>query len=652
MKEVRLKIDGMNCINCANKIKNECLKNGVIQANINVISKDAIFMVDDDFSLEKLEFIIKNLGFSILDKNIKNKKNYKLEKMLVALFASIFCYFNNDFLLTSIACSFAVFFSASSFFYKAFFKKSFGMDLLVSLGVGINYIYSFFSISHTYFFESSFTIFIVSFGKFIEEFAKNKANKNLNYKDEAFILLKNNTKIKAQDVKIGDEIIIKAQEEIKIDGILESKIAYLDESVLSGESKIIVKKQGDKLYQGSINLNEQIIIKASSNYYDSSLQKLKDEAQKAMNQKIKLLNLTDKIASKFVLIISVIAAFCFSIWYYLSDLNTAFFYTSSVFLISCPCALGLCVPMVVAISVNICFKNKIILKNPEILSEFYNINTFAFDKTGTLTSNIQSIKHNLSDDDFKIIASVESLINHPIAKSIANSCTNLMQIDGQIELKDNILSFKNKDYDVKIIPSENELTCFINDKEVGKIFLENKLSKDAKELISFLKKQNKRIIILSGDSKTRVEQCAKELNINEFYYRLSAEQKAQIIKELNEKVLYVGDGANDILSIVNADFSVSFNEASAVAKSKSDVILIEKNLENIKNIFSLFKKSNRKIKENLIFSFFYNFFGLILASGLLSSFSLHLNPALCAFLMSMSSLIVVANSLLLFKHKF
>lgn len=652
MKEIRLKIDGMNCINCANKIKNECLKNGILQANINVISKDAVFVINDDFSLEKLEFIIKNLGFTILNKDVKNKKNYKLEKLLIALFASVFCYFNNNFLLNSIVCSLAVFFSASSFFYKAFFKKSFGMDLLVSLGVGINYIYSFFSSFHTYFFESSFTIFIVSFGKLIEEFAKNKANKNLNHKDESFILLKNNTKIKAQDVKIGDEIIIKAQEEIKIDGILKSQIAYLDESVLSGESKIIIKKQGDKLYQGSINLNEQIIIKASSNYFDSSLQKLKDEAQKAMNKKIKLLNITDKIASKFVLIISIIAAFCFSIWYYLSDLNTAFFYTSSVFLISCPCALGLCVPMVVAISVNICFKNKIILKNPEILSEFYNIDTFAFDKTGTLTSNIQNIRHNLSNKDFKIIASVENLINHPIAKSIANSCSDLMQIDGEIELKDNILFFKNNEFNIKIIPSEDEFSCIINNKIVGKIFLENKVSKDAKKLIDFLKKHNKRIIILSGDSKTRVEQCAKELGINEFYFRLNAEEKAKIIKQINKKVLYVGDGANDVLSIVNADFSVSFNDASAVAKSKSDVILIEKNLENIKNIFQLFKKANLKIKENLIFSFFYNFFGLILASGLLSYFSLHLNPALCAFLMSVSSLIVIANSLLLFKHKF
>lgn len=647
MKNIKLFINGMHCVNCANSIKQAALKQGALTANVDFINKFGEFSVNDDFDSEKLIFAIKKLGFEVSLDKIKAKNTYEGTRLVFLAIFSVLTFIDFGFFISCLIASFAILLSYD-FYKRVIFHKSYGMDLLVVLGISINYFYSFFSVHHHFFFESTFVCFVIRLGKFIENKAKAKANSLIAPSEIPNITLVSGETKKANEISINDELIIKNGEEILVDGICLND-ALINESVISGESVSLVKKAGDFIYAGSINDGEVLKMRASCEYYESSLEKLKDEAMKASNKELKAFKMVDKISRYFVLIICIIASITGIAWYFI-DSSKVFFYVSSVLLISCPCALGLAIPMVIAICINLCFKEKIILKNPELISSIKDIECFIFDKTGTLTNDIQAIKHDLSYDDFRLIASIENLQNHPIAKSITNNFNDFLALNGKSYLQDNVLHYEDESVKVRIEPLENDLMCYKNDGFIGKITLENELNKNAKELIEFLKSLGKRIIIISGDSKNKVVDLAKKLNIDEYYYRVSPVQKAEIISQLGVSSVFVGDGANDIKALRKANFGISFSKANAIAKNKADALLLENDLIKIKKLFEIFDQSYSKIKQNLFISFFYNFFGIALACGIFSEINLHLNPALCAMLMSISSLIVVFNSLLLFKE--
>lgn len=646
MKNIRLFINGMHCVNCANSIKQEALKLGVIDARVDFINKFGEFSVNDDFDSEKLIFAIKKLGFEVSLEKINAKKTYEDIRLIFLAIFSVLTFINFSFLFSCVFASLAILLSLD-FYKRVIFHKSYGMDLLVVLGISINYFYSFFSIHHHFFFESTFVCFVIRLGKFIENKAKAKANSLITPSKIPTITLANNKIIKANQINKDDELLIKNGEEILVDGICLNE-ALIDESVISGESFSLSKKIGELVYAGSINKGELLKIKATSTYYESSLEKLKDEAMKANNKDLKAFKLVDKISKYFVLIICIIASITGLAWYFI-DSSKVFFYVSSVLLISCPCALGLAIPMVIVICINLCFKEGIILKNPELINSIKDIECFVFDKTGTLTNSVQKISHDLSEADFRLIASIENTQNHPIAKSITNNFTDFLDLNGTCALKDNSLIYTDENLKVEIKPCENEFLCYKNDLYLGKITLENEINENAKELISFLKSLNKRIIIISGDSKERVENLANKLEISEYYFRVTPENKAAIIKNLNAKSVFIGDGANDIKALRTANFGISFSNANAIAKNKADAILLKNDLIKIIKLFEIFDKAYSKIKQNLFISFFYNFIGIALACGIFSEINLHLNPALCAMLMSISSLVVVFNSLLLFR---
>lgn len=647
MKSIKLFIDGMHCVNCSNSIKKEALKIGVKEARVDFINKSGEFIADDDFDSDKLVYAIKKLGFLVSFSKIQTKKTYEGFKLLALGVLSVLSFIDLSFAFSCLCASLGILISID-FYKRVLFYKSYGMDLLVVLGISINYLYSFYTPHHHFFFESTFVCFVIRLGKFIENKAKQKANAYIKPNQIPNATMSDNTTKPANQITKDDEILIKNGEEIPVDAILIND-TLIDESVISGESIALYKKSGDFVYAGSINQGDMIKIKALSNYYESSLEKLKDEALKASNKDLKAFKLIDKISQIFVLVVCIIALITYISWYFI-DPTKAFFYTSSVLLISCPCALGLAIPMVIVISINLCFKNKIILKNPELINSIKDIDYFIFDKTGTLTNTIQKITHDLNDDDFKLIASIERTQNHPIAKSITHNFKDFLDLKGSISLNGSTLHYFDENLDIKISPKDNDLLCYKNDIYIGKITLENKPNKDAFKLIEFLKNKGKKIMIISGDSKEKVSELADILGIDEFYYRQNPEQKAQIIQALKDKKsVFIGDGANDIKALKNASFGISFDSANAVAKSKADAILTQNDLSLVIKLFDIFDKSYKKIKQNLFISFFYNFFGISLACGIFSGINLHLNPALCALLMSVSSLVVVFNSLLLFK---
>lgn len=518
---------------------------------------------------------------------------------------------------------------------------------------------------------------IISFvllGKFIEEKTKNKAQiyqnrlQNLEAK-KARILLENGEikELPSSFVKTDDILLLSQNEVSPVDGLILEGRAEVDMSFLNGEFMPVLKKAGESIEAGAIIISGNLKLKANKKAMDSTLEQLKDLVFRASLFKSPLMRLIDKISAYFVGFILILALLVFL--FYLPNLEKAFLHALAVLLISCPCALGLATPLALALAFEKGARNFILLKNPAALEILSQIKLVLFDKTGTLTQNTLSVfKHNLSEENFLKLAQIESLSSHPIAKALFKA-TKLKESPLRGELENHIGQ--------GVIYKEGENTYFIGNEEflkeakglektkeflnsceekapirvyfakngicLGGVALSNALKKDAKELVDFLNSQEIKSVILSGDNEKSVAKIAKELQID-FHAKMTPKDKLNFLQKEQEqyKILFIGDGLNDAAALQKADLSISFSEASELAKQNTDIILMREDLTLIKLCFHLAKRTKHIIKLNLFWAFSYNLFSIPLAAGV---FSFSLSPHFAALMMSLSSLAVVLNSL-------
>lgn len=702
MEEYRLKIGKMTCTNCSNAIEKLSKKiEGVEAASVSYTNSSGVFLIKNESVKAKIKEKIKNLGYEILsdDESLAEFKQKELHTLQTRITLSIVASFlamtlmmtwHSLFsaILQAFLSAFGVFFCGRSFFIHAFKglkNKALDMNTLVSLGTLSAFIYSllaFFEVfdANLYFAEASMIVSFVLFGKFLEKKAQTGEQANLNQNAKATLILENGTfkEINAAFLQKNDLILVKEGEMISVGGVIEEGKAELDLSAINGEFVPVAVQSGDEVEAGALVVSGSLKIRATQRSVDSKLEQIKDMVFKASEEKIPIARLVDTISSFFVGSILLLAAFVFAFWAFKEGFNAAFLHMGAVLLISCPCALGLATPIALSLTLKKAAKNFILIKNPQILELLPKVQFALFDKTGTLSEEaLQIHTHNLSPQNFTLLASLESLSSHPIAKAFASenfkafkpvSLPEFIPASGLIYRENDELYLAGSanflaENGVQILaPHQKFVTQNAkiapvvvyfakNTRILGVVCLQNALRKEAKNLIDFLKSLQIQSLVLSGDNEQSVRQNAEILGIKSYFANLKPEDKLGILKEYQNKgiCLFVGDGLNDAPCLSAANISIAMNNASEFTRSAGDVILLKNDLNLISYLIKLAKKSLAIIKQNLFWAFFYNVLCIPVAAGIVPNFTL--SPHLAALAMCFSSFFVVMNSLRIAKIK-
>ena len=354
----------------------------------------------------------------------------------------------------------------------------------------------------------------------------------------------------------------------------------------------------------------------------------------------------------------------------------------TVLVVACPCALGLATPLAIVVSEGVCAKNGILVKKSETLENASKVDTVIFDKTGTLTYGLLKIAKVFNFSDYsdkellKLASALESNSTHPIANAFKEYKSDKLVDDFKnIEGLGLSATIDNKKYFIgsnKVLTKlkikntyeseENELSLSGNsivyvvedNKVIALIGVKDIVRKEARDVVSKLIKNNKNVIMLSGDNENTAKIIAKEIGIKEVIANVLPKEKSEVVKKImcnNKSVMMVGDGINDAPSLAIADFGVSLNSGTDIAGYSSDVFLMNDNLNNIYNLIDISKRTLINIKENLFWAFFYNVCMIPIAIGLLKPFGISMNPMIAGGAMTISSLTVIINALRLKKWR-
>ena len=581
--------------------------------------------------------------------------------------------------------------------YKALSNKNYDMNVLVALGTSAAYFYSaavvLFSdmfpehLRFMYFDGAAVIITFILLGRLLEERSKAKATDFLKSlmdlaPQNANLILENGDirVILAKDLHVDDIVLIKQGEKVSTDAIIIKGKADIDTSMITGEPMPVFKTLGDEVIAGTINKTGTLHVKVQKLSSDTTLSKIIALLNEAGSKKLPIARFADKVANIFVPTVIAISIVTFLVWYFVvGDSFGAILASISVLIISCPCALGLATPIAIVSSVGKGAHEGILIKNPEILEIIKDIKYAVFDKTGTLTKGEISVKDMQIDKKYlSLIASAEVQSEHPISQAIVRYAKeNNIPLDEQIEdlnieaglgisatckeqkiLVGNLALLEINNINIsqeilnnfeKVLNEGNGVVLASIDNEcIGVISLEDSLKDGASELIAGLKEKNIVSILLTGDNEVTAKKVASKIGIDLVYAGVMPGEKYKVIKELQEKskVMFVGDGINDSVSIKQADIGVALNSGSDITKDAGDIILINNQLSSVLKSINLSSKTMTTIKQNLFWAFFYNALGIPLAAGVLYPIiGVMLSPMYAGIAMSFSSVTVVLNSL-------
>lgn len=563
-----------------------------------------------------------------------------------------------------------------------------GMMTLIGFAITVAYIYSvatvFGLVGMDFFWELATLILVMLAGHWIEMKSIAGASRELELlvqlmPAEAHLLDGENTKeVKTDTLKEADIILIKPGEKIAADGIITDGESYLNESMLTGESKPVQKIKGAKVIAGSLNGNGALKVQVSHGAKDSYLSQVIKLVQDAQASKSNTQLLADK-AAQWLTAIAILAGIGTFIYWYSNEQTLAFAIERmvTVIVICCPHALGLAVPLVVARSTSLSAKNGLLIKNRTAFENSRKITTIVFDKTGTLTigkfavSKIVSLQNGLTENELiRIASALEQKSEHPIATGILQKAKELSLaipatenfnaitgkgVEAQVEgkkvkvvspgyLKEiNItlpVSFKT---DV----AETVVFIIIDNALVGYISLSDALRPESTAAIETLKKNGIKSILLTGDNKEVAESVSKKLGMDGFFAEVLPHQKLEKIKELQSEGEFVGmtgDGVNDAPALAQADIGIAIGSGSDIAAETAGIVLVNSNPQDVVNLILFGKATYRKMIQNLIWATGYNIIALPLAAGVLYNQGILLNPAMGAALMSLSTIVVAINA--------
>jgi Cu2+-exporting ATPase len=487
--------------------------------------------------------------------------------------------------------------------------------------------------------------------------------------------------VKTDTLKENDIILIKPGEKVAADGIILEGESYLNESMLTGESKPVLKAKGDKVIAGSINGNGSFKVTVSHTAKDSYLSqvvKLVDDAQKSKSQT----QLLADTAAKWLTVIALVTGISTFLYWYLTGQTLAFAMERmvTVIVICCPHALGLAVPLVVAKSTALSAKHGLLIKNRTAFENARRITTVVFDKTGTLTvgkfevSKVVSLNKDINENELiRLASALEQKSEHPIATGILQEVQKLkltipqaddfkaitgQGVEATVEgkkilvvspgyLKENKLSMPDG-----FTANDTETVVFvlINNELCGYIALSDKIRPESADAIKTLKDENIKSILLTGDNQKVAASVSKTLGMDSFIAEVLPHQKLEKIKELQRKGEFVamsGDGVNDAPALAQADIGIAVGSGSDIAAETAGIVLVNSNPKDIVSLILFGKATYRKMIQNLIWATGYNVVALPLAAGVLYNQGILLNPAAGAVLMTVSTVVVAINASLL-----
>lgn len=742
-------VEGMHCASCVAQVETALKKvAGVSTVQVNLNSHQARVEFDQQqVATSELQQAVTRVGYDLhelVDRSDSSKQrtatynDLRLRTLLAApLAVSLFILsmFVSEFpsknLLLLALASPIVLWSGRPIFVsavKGFRHFSFNMDTLIAIGSGTAYFVSciatFFPSLWSgnlpiYFDAAAMTIFFVMTGRLLEEKAKRQTATAIDalveLQPQTATLWENGSgkEVSISDLNVGDLVHVRPGERVPIDGQVFDGTATVDESMVTGESVPIEKREGDSVIGGTLNVTGGMIIKVSEIGNNTVLNQILELVSNAQASKAPIARLADRVAGVFVPVVIIIALITFSVWFAIaptaSGLSHAILAAVTVLVVSCPCALGLATPTAMTTAMGRAAELGLMIKDAETLEGAAGIEHVLFDKTGTLTlgkltvSQVHVWDAASEEQLLKSAAAVEQHSEHPVAKAILDAYAKLekttqnkaatrsagllqldlqqsttkqppkvkgfqnlagrgarAEVDGQEVFVGNRKYFEEfgpKNYSRQFDSLQNTAASLIyvfqSDQALGVIEVEDEIKPDATDAVQNLKAMGLQLSIISGDRESTVAALAERVAISNFFAEVLPHDKVAKVEEIKNskrKVAMVGDGVNDAPALAAADLGIAISTGTDAAMAAAGMTVLSERVQPIADGLKLSRRAMAIIKQNLFFAFIYNLIGIPFAAGVFYPWTGWLLPPMfAAAAMSLSSISVVLNSLRLRK---
>ncbi|MEC5270120.1 heavy metal translocating P-type ATPase [Heyndrickxia coagulans] len=726
VQEEKAKFDiiGMTCAACATRVEKGLNKvDGVIKASVNLAMETAnVEYIPGQVSLDQMIAAVKKAGYDAklkgewnedYEKNAREKA-YKIQRnkfligaiisipFLIQMVSDLVMHYGGGFSfhmnpwIQLILATIVQFFAGGHYYrdaYHAVRGGSANMAVLVVLGTSTAYLYSLIitvlGTGHELYFEASvIVITLIILGKLLETRAKGQTSdaikKLMGLQAKTAHVIRNGQEadIPIEEVVEGDILFVRAGEKIPVDGVILEGSSSVDESMLTGESMPVSKKQGDQVIGATLNKNGSFTFKATKVGKDTALAQIVKLVEEAQGSKAPIQHLADKISGIFVPIVILIALATFTVTFFVAGFTPALISMVAVLVIACPCALGLATPTAVMVGTGKGAENGILIKGAGHLQNAQRITTVVLDKTGTITKGKPEVTDiisfgNLKEEELlQIAATAEKGSEHPLGEAIVKGAKekglalkeaiHFQAVPGhgiQVEVDGRHVMIGNKkmmlDHQIDIqnaaskmekLESEGKTAMYIAIDQTleGIIAVADTVKETSAEAIRQLKKMHIEVVMITGDNRRTAEAIAKQVGVDRVLAEVLPEDKSKEVEKLKKDgktVAMVGDGINDAPALAAADVGIAIGTGTDVAMEAADITLMSGDLIGIVNTIRLSKATMRKIHQNLFWAFAYNVVLIpVAAIGLL-------NPILAGGAMAFSSVSVVGNTLFLRKWK-
>ncbi len=739
VSSIDIPIEGLVCASCVKKIESALLeRKGILGASVNLATGRAkVDYLSTEIGVEEIWDAIESVGYKAirlsgeLDEDFERKareteyQNLKRRFFIGLAFSLVIfigssprffpwapAWLNNYFLLWALTTPVQFWIGAQ--FYKsawgAFKHRNADMNTLVAVGTSAAYFYSvaatvvpsFFRagglMPDVYFDTSAVIITLVLFGRMLEARAKGQTSQaikkliGLQPKTARVIREGRDEDIPIKDVTVGDIVVVRPGEKIPVDGIVVKGTSTVDESMISGESMPVEKKEGAEVIGATINKAGSFEFRATKVGKNTVLSQIIRLVQEAQGSKAPIQRLADVIAGYFVPIVISIAILTFIVWFDFGPrpaLTFALLNFVGVLIIACPCALGLATPTAVMVGTGKGAENGILIKSGESLETAHKVTTIVFDKTGTLTRGEPTVTDLLAlapiseAEVLTAAASAERVSEHPLGQAIVNKAQEgglvpvearqfqaleglgiEAEVNGRAVLVGSEKLMERRGIAINPVAEKARALSFeaktpvylaFDGRLAGLMAIADPLKDDSVEAVERLKKLGLEIVMLTGDNRRTAEAIALKAGIERFVPELMPADKVREIQRLQaagKRVAMVGDGINDAPALARSDVGIAIGSGTDVAMEAADITLIKEDLHGVANAIELSRRTIRTIKQNLFWAFVYNTIGIPVAAGILYPFfGILLNPILASAAMAFSSVSVVSNSLRLRRVK-
>lgn len=739
---ISLNIYGMHCASCAGLIERALKKmSGIKEAHVNYGSEKAHIIYDVGLvTLLQIQEVVKKAGYraEMIDEKNRGVERKRREaeiqsyrrKFLVGLGLSIpLLYFmlleffsglpfgeqilsRMGFisLLLAIPAQFILGYGFYQGMWSSLRMRTFNMDSLIAIGTSTAFLYSLYEfiryvtingaiwapmgtkIPDLYFEIGVFLITFVLLGKWLESRAKGKTSdaikKLMGLQPKTARVLRGGQTmdLPIEQVVVGDIVVVRPGEKISVDGIVTKGLTSVDQSMLTGESIPVEKREGDLVVGATINKNGSIEFRATKVGSETALAQIIRLIEDAQGSKAPIQAYADRISAWFVPAVIGVAVLTFLIWYFLlgATLSFALLTFVSVIVIACPCALGLGTPTAVMVGTGKGAEHGVLIKGGEPLEKTSHIQAIVFDKTGTLTkgkpevTDVVSVSELDEDEVLRVAASLEKTSEHPLAESIYTYAQEegieIKTVDefkavpghgvtGRIDgieyalgnrrlMTHHHLDLTKIEKKLERLEDAGKTAMILATKEqiLGIVAAADLLKETSFETVKSLQKMNVVVYMITGDNQRTASAIAKQVGITQVLSEVLPEDKAIEVKKLQDSgknVVMVGDGINDSPALAQADVGIAMGNGTDVAMESAGIVIMKNDLRDVLTAIELSRTTMRKIKQNLFFALFYNVIGIPVAARIFAGIGILLRPELAGLAMALSSVSVVSNSLLL-----